>query len=113
MDVVVKGRNVEVPGHYRAHVVEKLHKIERAMRGGLGCAVEEGTGFVTAAMLKPGTAVLDVGVSRVDGKIAGDVAPDVAEVAGFVAPNPGGVGPMTRAMLLTNVIDAAEAAHPR
>jgi methylenetetrahydrofolate dehydrogenase (NADP+)/methenyltetrahydrofolate cyclohydrolase len=64
-------------------------------------------------MVKPGAAVLDVGVSRVDGKIAGDVAPDVAEVAGFIAPNPGGVGPMTRAMLLTNVIDAAEAAHPR
>jgi methylenetetrahydrofolate dehydrogenase (NADP+) / methenyltetrahydrofolate cyclohydrolase len=70
-------------------------------------------GLVTAAMVKPGAAVLDVGVSRVDGKIAGDVAPDVAEVAGFVAPNPGGVGPMTRAMLLTNVIEAAEAAHPR
>jgi methylenetetrahydrofolate dehydrogenase (NADP+) / methenyltetrahydrofolate cyclohydrolase len=69
--------------------------------------------LVTAAMVKPGAAVLDVGVSRVDGKIAGDVAPDVAEVAGFIAPNPGGVGPMTRAMLLTNVIDAAEAAHPR
>jgi methylenetetrahydrofolate dehydrogenase (NADP+) / methenyltetrahydrofolate cyclohydrolase len=70
-------------------------------------------GLVTAAMVKPGAAVLDVGVSRVDGKIAGDVAPDVAEVAGFVAPNPGGVGPMTRAMLLTNVIEAAEAADPR
>ncbi len=70
-------------------------------------------GLVTAAMVKPGAAVLDVGVSRVDGKIAGDVARDVAEVAGFVAPNPGGVGPMTRAMLLTNVIEAAEAAHPR
>jgi methylenetetrahydrofolate dehydrogenase (NADP+)/methenyltetrahydrofolate cyclohydrolase len=70
-------------------------------------------GLVTAAMVKPGAAVLDVGVSRVDGKIAGDVAPDVAEVAGFLAPNPGGVGPMTRAMLLTNVIEAAEAAHPR
>ena len=52
--------------------------------------------------------MLDVGVSRVDGKIAGDVAADVAEVAGFVAPNPGGVGPMTRAMLLTNVVAAAE-----
>ncbi len=65
-------------------------------------------GLVTADMVKPGAAVLDVGVSRVDGKIAGDVAPEVAQVAGFLAPNPGGVGPMTRAMLLTNVIEAAE-----
>jgi methylenetetrahydrofolate dehydrogenase (NADP+)/methenyltetrahydrofolate cyclohydrolase len=67
-------------------------------------------GLVTGAMVKAGAAVLDVGVSRVDGKIAGDVAPDVAEVAGFVAPNPGGVGPMTRAMLLVNVVAAAEQA---
>lgn len=65
-------------------------------------------GLVTADMVKPGAAVLDVGVSRVNGKIAGDVAADVAEVAGYVAPNPGGVGPMTRAMLLTNVVAAAE-----
>ncbi|MFC6708012.1 bifunctional methylenetetrahydrofolate dehydrogenase/methenyltetrahydrofolate cyclohydrolase [Flexivirga alba] len=65
-------------------------------------------GLITADMVKPGAAVLDVGVSRVDGKIAGDVAPDVAEVAGHLTPNPGGVGPMTRAMLLTNVVTAAE-----
>jgi methylenetetrahydrofolate dehydrogenase (NADP+)/methenyltetrahydrofolate cyclohydrolase len=69
-------------------------------------------GIITADMVKPGAAVLDVGVSRVDGKIAGDVAADVAEVAGWVSPNPGGVGPMTRAMLLTNVVEIAEeAAH--
>jgi methylenetetrahydrofolate dehydrogenase (NADP+)/methenyltetrahydrofolate cyclohydrolase len=67
-------------------------------------------GIVTADMVKPGAAVLDVGVSRVDGKIAGDVAAGVAEVAGFVSPNPGGVGPMTRAMLLTNVVEAGERA---
>ncbi|HEX2902181.1 MAG TPA: bifunctional methylenetetrahydrofolate dehydrogenase/methenyltetrahydrofolate cyclohydrolase [Jatrophihabitans sp.] len=67
-------------------------------------------GLITADMVKPGAAVLDVGVSRVDGKIAGDVAAEVASVAGFVAPNPGGVGPMTRAMLLTNVVAAAERA---
>ena len=67
-------------------------------------------GIVTAAMVKPGAAVLDVGVSRVDGKIAGDVAADVASVAGYLTPNPGGVGPMTRAMLLTNVVEAAERA---
>ncbi|GAA6526164.1 bifunctional methylenetetrahydrofolate dehydrogenase/methenyltetrahydrofolate cyclohydrolase [Intrasporangium sp. DVR] len=66
-------------------------------------------GIITADMVKPGAAVLDVGVSRVDGKIAGDVAPDVAEVAGWVSPNPGGVGPMTRALLLTNIVQAAEA----
>ncbi|MET8142851.1 bifunctional methylenetetrahydrofolate dehydrogenase/methenyltetrahydrofolate cyclohydrolase [Sphaerisporangium sp. NPDC005288] len=65
-------------------------------------------GLITGDMVKPGAAVLDVGVSRVDGKLAGDVAADVREVAGFVAPNPGGVGPMTRAMLLTNVVEAAE-----
>ncbi len=64
--------------------------------------------LITADMVKPGAAVLDVGVSRVEGKIAGDVAKDVAEVAGHVAPNPGGVGPMTRAMLLSNVVAAAE-----
>ncbi|MEI4272377.1 bifunctional methylenetetrahydrofolate dehydrogenase/methenyltetrahydrofolate cyclohydrolase [Klenkia sp. LSe6-5] len=70
-------------------------------------------GLVTAEMVKPGAAVLDVGVSRVDGKIAGDVAGDVVEVAGHVAPNPGGVGPMTRAMLLSNVVTLAErAARP-
>jgi methylenetetrahydrofolate dehydrogenase (NADP+)/methenyltetrahydrofolate cyclohydrolase len=67
-------------------------------------------GLITGAMVKPGAAVLDVGVSRVDGKIAGDVAADVSQVAGFVAPNPGGVGPMTRAMLLSNVVAAAELA---
>lgn len=64
--------------------------------------------LVTADMVKPGAAVLDVGVSRVDGKLAGDVAADVAKVAGWVAPNPGGVGPMTRAMLLANVVEEAE-----
>ena len=65
-------------------------------------------GLITADMVRPGAAVLDVGVSRVDGKVAGDVRPEVAEVAGFVSPNPGGVGPMTRAMLLANVVEAAE-----
>ncbi len=64
--------------------------------------------LITADMVKPGAAVLDAGVSRVEGKIAGDVAPDVAEVAGYLSPNPGGVGPMTRAMLLSNVVEAAE-----
>ncbi len=65
-------------------------------------------GIITAEMVKPGAALLDVGVSRVDGKIAGDLAPDVWDVAGWVSPNPGGVGPMTRAMLLSNVVERAE-----
>jgi len=65
-------------------------------------------GLITADMVKPGAAVLDVGVSRVDGRLVGDVTPEVVGVAGFLAPNPGGVGPMTRAMLLSNVVDAAE-----
>jgi methylenetetrahydrofolate dehydrogenase (NADP+)/methenyltetrahydrofolate cyclohydrolase len=65
-------------------------------------------GIITADMVKPGAAVLDVGVSRVDGKVTGDVADDVWEVAGWVSPNPGGVGPMTRAMLLANVVSIAE-----
>jgi methylenetetrahydrofolate dehydrogenase (NADP+)/methenyltetrahydrofolate cyclohydrolase len=66
-------------------------------------------GLITKEMIRPGAAVLDVGVSRVDGKIAGDVALDVGEVAGHIAPNPGGVGPMTRAMLLVNVVALAGA----
>lgn len=65
-------------------------------------------GIITKDMIKPGAAVLDVGVSRRDGKVAGDVAEDVAEVAGWLTPNPGGVGPMTRAMLLSNVVEVAE-----
>jgi len=64
--------------------------------------------MVSADMVKPGAILVDVGVSRVDGKIAGDLAPDVWGVAGWVTPNPGGVGPMTRAMLLSNVVELAE-----
>jgi methylenetetrahydrofolate dehydrogenase (NADP+) / methenyltetrahydrofolate cyclohydrolase len=65
-------------------------------------------GLITPDVVKPGAAVLDVGVTRTDDGLSGDVHPDVAEVAGFISPNPGGVGPMTRAMLLSNVVDAAE-----
>lgn len=68
-------------------------------------------GIITPGMVKPGAAVLDVGVSHVDGKLVGDVAPGVEEVAGWLSPNPGGVGPMTRAMLVTNVVEAAERVH--
>jgi methylenetetrahydrofolate dehydrogenase (NADP+) / methenyltetrahydrofolate cyclohydrolase len=65
-------------------------------------------GLLTADMVKPGAAVLDVGITRTDAGLVGDVAPEVAQVAGYLAPMPGGVGPMTRAMLLANVVDAAE-----
>ena len=66
--------------------------------------------LITADMVKPGAAVVDVGVSRDEnGKLVGDVHPDVWEVAGHVSPNPGGVGPLTRAFLLANVVERAEA----
>ena len=65
--------------------------------------------LVTADMVRPGAAVVDVGVSRVDGKLTGDVHPGVWDVAGHISPNPGGVGPLTRAFLLTNVVERAEA----
>ncbi len=65
-------------------------------------------GLVTADMVKPGAALLDVGVSRGPDGIVGDVHPEAVEVAGWISPNPGGVGPMTRAMLLTNVVERAE-----
>lgn len=64
--------------------------------------------FLKAEMIKPGAAVLDVGISRTDAGLLGDIDPGVSEVASWVAPMPGGVGPMTRAMLVTNVVDACE-----
>ncbi|MCL2453835.1 MAG: bifunctional methylenetetrahydrofolate dehydrogenase/methenyltetrahydrofolate cyclohydrolase [Micrococcales bacterium] len=73
-------------------------------------------GIVTADMVKPGAVVIDVGVSRVTdpdtgkSRVAGDVDPGVRDVAAWVSPNPGGVGPMTRAMLLANVVETAERA---
>ena len=68
--------------------------------------------FVQPEWIKPGAAVLDVGITRVVGedgkaKLVGDVAPGVEEIAGWLSPNPGGVGPMTRAMLVKNVVDSA------
>jgi methylenetetrahydrofolate dehydrogenase (NADP+) / methenyltetrahydrofolate cyclohydrolase len=67
-------------------------------------------GLITADMVKPGAAVVDVGITRTDAGLTGDVDPAVAKVAGYLAPVPGGVGPMTRAMLLANVVEAAERA---
>jgi methylenetetrahydrofolate dehydrogenase (NADP+)/methenyltetrahydrofolate cyclohydrolase len=61
-------------------------------------------------MVKPGAAVLDVGITRTDEGLVGDVHPDVREVAGWLAPMPGGVGPMTVAMLLSNTVASAERA---
>src|SRR5579859_1438696 len=66
-------------------------------------------GLLTPDMIRPGAAVVDVGITRTEAGLVGDVAPEVAEVAGWLAPVPGGVGPMTRAMLLANVVEAAEA----
>ena len=66
--------------------------------------------MITADMVKPGAAVVAAGVSFVDGKVVSDVADEVAEVAGLLSPRVGGVGPMTRAMLLSNTVAAAEAA---
>ena len=65
-------------------------------------------GLVSADLVKPGAAVLDVGITRTELGLVGDVAGEVSEVAGFLAPMPGGVGPMTRAMLLANVVERAE-----
>ena len=65
-------------------------------------------GFVTVDMVKTGATVIDVGINRVDGQIVGDVAPEVAEIAGYLTPVPGGVGQMTIAMLLANTLDAAK-----
>jgi methylenetetrahydrofolate dehydrogenase (NADP+)/methenyltetrahydrofolate cyclohydrolase len=68
-------------------------------------------GLIQATDLKPGAAVLDVGITRTEAGLVGDVEPAAASVAGYLAPVPGGVGPMTRAMLLLNVVEAAEAAQ--
>ena len=65
-------------------------------------------GLLTAEMIRPGAVVVDVGITRTDAGLIGDVDPGVAEAAGWLAPVPGGVGPMTRAMLLAKVVSAAE-----
>lgn len=86
---------------------------DRTRRADIVVAAAGVPGLITADMIRPGATVLDVGITRVvdkDGKghYTGDVAPDVRDVAGHLAPMPGGIGPMTRAMLLTNVVEAAE-----
>jgi methylenetetrahydrofolate dehydrogenase (NADP+)/methenyltetrahydrofolate cyclohydrolase len=79
--------------------------------GDIVIAAAGSAGLITADMIKPGAVLLDVGTSRsAEGKIVGDIDPAAREVASWIAPMPGGIGPMTRAMLLTNVVEAAEAA---
>lgn len=82
---------------------------EHTRRADIVIAAAGVPGMVTAGMLRAGAVVVDVGVSRVGGVITGDLAPDVWDRAGWATPNPGGIGPMTRAMLLSNVVQFAEA----
>ena len=70
------------------------------------------TFYIKPSWVKPGAAVVDVGVNRLDGRLVGDVDPRVAEVAGWLTPNPGGVGPMTRAMLVSNTYEAEVRRRP-
>lgn len=77
-------------------------------RADIVVAAAGNAGLITADMVKPGAAVLDVGVTRTDQGLVGDVHPGVREVAGFLAPMPGGIGPMTIAMLMRNTVEAAE-----
>jgi len=126
-DVVVVGRGVTVGRSIGALLTRREYNAtvtlthtgtrdldEHLRRADIIVAAAGVAGLVTADNVKPGAIVLDVGVSRVEdpvtGKsvVAGDVAPGVAEVASWVSPNPGGVGPMTRALLLQNVVETAE-----
>jgi methylenetetrahydrofolate dehydrogenase (NADP+) / methenyltetrahydrofolate cyclohydrolase len=126
-DVVVVGRGVTVGRSIGALLTRREFNAtvtlthtgtrdldEHLRRADVIVAAAGVAGLVTADTVKPGAVVLDVGVSRIEdpvtGKsvVAGDVAADVAEVASWVSPNPGGVGPMTRALLLQNVVETAE-----
>lgn len=83
--------------------------VEEAARGADVLIVAVGRpGYVHADMVKPGAIIIDIGTNRMDGKVVGDVAEDAWEVAGFITPVPGGVGPITVAMLLANVLTLAE-----
>lgn len=64
--------------------------------------------FLTAQMIKPGAIVIDVGITRTEQGLQGDVHPDISQIASAISPMPGGVGPMTRAMLLKNIVEIAE-----
>ena len=84
---------------------------EHTRRADIVVAAAGKPGMITADMIRQGAVCIDVGVSRVEGRTTGDLAPDVWDKAAWVTPNPGGVGPMTRAMLLSNVVDRAEVLH--
>ena len=84
---------------------------EHTRRADIVVAAAGVPGMITADMIRQGAVCIDVGVSRVEGRTTGDLAPDVWDKAAWVTPNPGGVGPMTRAMLLNNVVDRAEVLH--
>jgi methylenetetrahydrofolate dehydrogenase (NADP+) / methenyltetrahydrofolate cyclohydrolase len=82
---------------------------EHTRRADIVVAAAGRPGLVTAEMVKPGAVCVDVGITRTEAGLVGDIDPSVREVASWIAPVPGGVGPMTRAMLLTNVVERAEA----
>ena len=84
---------------------------EHTRRADIVVAAAGVPGMITADMIRQGAVCIDVGVSRVEGRTTGDLAPDVRDKAAWATPNPGGVGPMTRAMLLSNVVDRAEVLH--
>ena len=84
------------------------HLPEHTRRADILVAAVGVPGLITADMVKPGAVVIDVGINRVDGRLMGDVDPGAASVAGYITPVPGGVGPMTIAMLLRNTVEAAE-----
>ena len=128
-EVVVVGRGVTVGRHLGLLLTRKgidatvtlTHTRTRDLasvvrRADVVVAAAGVAGMIAPGWVKPGAAVLDVGVTRVvdeatgKSRLVGDVDPGVAEVAGWLAPMPGGVGPMTRAMLLANVVDSAERA---
>jgi methylenetetrahydrofolate dehydrogenase (NADP+)/methenyltetrahydrofolate cyclohydrolase len=90
--------------HSRTRGLNSLAKQADILVAAIGKA-----GFITPAMVKPGAIVLDVGISRLEGRLVGDVAPEVATVAAYLTPMPGGTGPMTVAMLMRNTLDAAKA----
>ena len=85
---------------------KNLH--EHTQRADIVIAAIGSAHFLKGSMIKKGAVVLDVGISRTDSGLVGDTDPSIAEVASFIAPMPGGVGPMTRAMLLKNVIEICE-----
>jgi methylenetetrahydrofolate dehydrogenase (NADP+) / methenyltetrahydrofolate cyclohydrolase len=127
-DVVVVGRGTTVGRSIGLLLTRREHNAtvtlthtgtsdlaEHARHADIIVAAAGVPGIITADIVKPGAIVLDVGVTRIvdpqtgKAKLTGDVHPGVAEIAAWVSPNPGGVGPMTRAMLLANVVDSAEA----